>query len=315
MIPLGRRIAAGLAALALPLVVAGCGSMGEGEGAQRETTASDRSDTALLRRAQEQLIADCMRGHGFWYATAPERTRSAASPSPRPSAEQRRFPYGIDDIAWARTHGFGDNNARDHEALRTANPNVRYVSTLPSQRRQQYQQALGGSGRDGIVTVELSSGHRIMGNRDGCMSQAQQELYGDFDTWFKADTMVNNLASESGPRILADPAYRKALSAWSACMTRAGHPAGSPGALREGFVARAKRLSDADRDALERDLAVTEARCVDRTGLVSAARRLEKHYAHEQRRIRREEIDTRQRMRQSALPRAERILSDSTQTK
>ncbi|MEE1943293.1 hypothetical protein V1L54_28470 [Streptomyces sp. TRM 70361] len=264
-----------------------------------------------LDRAELILTARCMRARGFWYdsdasGSAPPAEQTARNPG------RRIFPYGINDVAWARTHGFGEAGAGERHGRPSParNANLRYFEGLSPKRQKEYQVSLGGT-RAQTVSVRLTNGYTIQGSKDGCMSEAQHLLYGDFTTWYRASTIVNNLDAESSPKIFEDPAYKKAVSRWSSCMAGAGHPADSPQELRERFVERFGELPEESREAVERRLAVAEAKCVRATGLARTGTVLEERYAEQERAFRRAEIETRHRMRLDALPRAADIVSRS----
>ena len=82
-------------------VVAGWVVVGDLTGAAEGAPSSaDRQVVAtngeLLHRASERLMARCMARHGFAYAEQPP-------PSPR----EPDFRYVLDDVGWARRHGYG----------------------------------------------------------------------------------------------------------------------------------------------------------------------------------------------------------------
>src|SRR5438874_431245 len=66
-------------------------------GTSASSSSLTAADRALLYQAEQTAIQNCLRDKGFRYW-----------PEPQPSASvSNRFPYVIDDVAWARANGFG----------------------------------------------------------------------------------------------------------------------------------------------------------------------------------------------------------------
>ena len=198
------------------------------------TKASPRAPADRLALAEQRLVGQCMRERGFEYYTA--------STGPSSSTPLRQFPYGIDDVAWARANGFGIGLAREdeREGLRrqTKDPNVRYAAGLSEERQKGYQQALFGGPDDAAVTVPLANGIVVSMSTGGCIARAQDRLYGDFPKWFRALTIVDNVPAEVHAMVERDAEYQAALGDWSTCMHRRGHAAKSPKDLAGRFAER-----------------------------------------------------------------------------
>lgn len=291
-----RRILA--AGVLVPLLaVTGCATAADKIPENRSPAKPTAQQKALLEKAAQVLIGRCMRAHGFQYflATAP-----SAAP------DERTFPYGIDDVSWARKHGFGRPPERDTPRSQHASPNARYAANLPEGRQQAYLTALYGT-EDESVSVTLPTGYTVSQSTNGCLASAQRYLYGDFSRWFRAKTIVNNLAAEIQPKVRNDARYLRALDSWATCMRHSGHPAASPSTLRARFVTRSERMDAGETRHLERELAVAEARCMRRTELAEIAHFLDRLYTAKVRKLRRTHIHAVRAMRTAALGRAREV--------
>jgi hypothetical protein len=124
--------------------------------------------------------------------------------------------------------------------------------------------------------VHLPTGYTVAADPSGCAGQAQQRLYGDMPRWFRLNTIVTNLPSEISQEVARDAGLVVHEHAWAACVRARGYRVGDPSGLRERFVRATAHASRAHRRAVEVRMAVTEARCVRRTGLAAAGRELER---------------------------------------
>jgi len=84
---------------------------GNGTGAAVDAPSSgDRpvaaTDDELLHLASERLIARCMARHGFAYAEQQP-----------PSSTEPDFRYALDDVGWARKHGYAASTPRELRRL------------------------------------------------------------------------------------------------------------------------------------------------------------------------------------------------------
>jgi hypothetical protein len=272
------------------------------------TTGPPRELTAdewwTLDRAEALLIAACMRRAGFEF-----------TPPSAPVATPREVPFGNDDVAFARVHGFGFEP--DLAALRAASrtdPNQRYFDSLSPKRQAAYLRALNG-GRERATSVSLPNGFRVSTSTGGCTAGAQGTLYGDFIRWFKARTLVENLAGVSQPRIAADPRYLAALHAWAGCARSRGYDVGSPGDLRARFgedpttpgggIVGPRHTADPAPEEIR--AAVVEAGCAAQTGLVRLAESLDRDFTAEAQREHQGTVDEYRTLALAALERARTV--------
>ncbi|MEJ3748260.1 hypothetical protein WEI85_33865 [Actinomycetes bacterium KLBMP 9797] len=252
-------------------------------------------DRPTLDLAKQLLIRECMARHGFplWLGAPP------------PEDEQRMFPYVVDDVDWARRHGFGGDIAAAAEARRRDDPNQRYFEGLPPDRRSAALVALNGARPEGLE-ARLPSGGVVRRSAEGCRSEAERRLYGDLPAWYRAHRVVANLSIVRSGRVLADPAYAAALPAWARCMRRHGYPVDSPAHLR-------RTVADRGRDA-EVAAAVAEATCAT-GGLAATARELDARYGAELAQLYRSDIETKRRLELAAAPRARAIVAAAGPTR
>jgi hypothetical protein len=263
--------------------------------AVREPTAREKS---RLHRAEELLLRDCMRHKGFVYRPV--------SDTPVPDA--RDFPYVIDDVSWARAHGYGTDIERKAARIRQTGVNQRYFRSLPAARRAQALRAANGVSPQGI-SARTPDGMVLQRSADGCRSQAERSLYGDLRTWFQATVTMESVEQMRRPRVLADPRFARAVRPWAACMAGAGLVYASPAELR------AKALPAGRATPLPRQreirLAVAEARCAISSGLAAKARYLDRGHTARLERQYRSELDTAHRLQLAALLRAGQVIRAS----
>ncbi|MFD3993484.1 hypothetical protein [Streptomyces sp. NPDC058583] len=258
------------------------------------TTADDR----LLHDAEQRLLRDCMGRHGFTYRVFPLGDEP----------ESTLFPYVVDDAAWARRHGYGAESRRQREALAKSDPNRAYFAALPAHRKATALATANGPSPDGL-TVRLPGGGTLRRSDRGCVAEAQRRLYGDLGAWFRSSTRVGILQQILRSRVVADNGYQKSLGVWQRCMGRVGYAFATPAAARAAALSPVRPLPK-DREI---SLAVAEARCAGESELSRTARRLDAHHDRLLAEEYRVDVETRDRLRAAALPRARRILNDAPQ--
>ncbi|MFI8529549.1 hypothetical protein ACIGMX_04695 [Streptomyces aquilus] len=246
-------------------------------------------ELSLLHDAGQILLRDCMQRRGFEYRPVEEN----------PVPEAREFPYVLNDVAWARKHGYGTDIQHELSELRKTDVNQRYFRGLPATRRTAALTAANGS-RPLTVTARTPDGMVYQRSPKGCQSEADATLYGDLETWFQAKVTADALTELRRVRVTEDPRFAKAVKPWSACMRAAGHPATSPADLRAATGSRTSPLPRSQEIAL----AVTEARCAHTSGLAKTARDLDLQYAHRLDRQYQSAVRTYRELQLSALSRA-----------
>lgn len=295
----GRRLVAvgavvACAALAVPAVVHAVSdppshSTASTRQPAREPTSREKS---LLFTADQILLRDCMARHGFVYLPVKEN----------PVPDAREFPYVIDDVAWARQHGYGSDIQRALAEVRATDPNQRYFSGLPSGRRAAALKAANGERMEG-VTARAPDGVVAQRSSGGCQSEADRTLYGNLQEWFQAKFTEDSLTGMRQSDVNGDPRFAEAVKPWAACMRKAGHPYPSPARLRAQLPPPEHPLPRTE----EVRIAVAEARCAISSGLARTADELDRQYADKLRRQHRTAVGTRLRLQHAALPRARAV--------
>jgi hypothetical protein len=248
------------------------------------------ADLTTLDHAGQLLERTCMVRHGFDLFIVPQQ----------PIADLRDFPYGIDDPDWAARHGYGSDLRRQLDGYRTNEPNHRYFESLGPQQQAAAIDALDGTHRGGL-TARLPTGAVVAHSDDGCTVEAERRLYGDPLTWYRVSHVSGSLTGIVRQQVLTDPAYIRAVAPWATCMRAAGHPAVDPA------DARAKGLAAAP--SIEIATAVAEARCARSTGLAHVAAELDARYTAAVHSHYRDDLNTQERLRRAALPRARTVVA------
>jgi hypothetical protein len=256
-------------------------------------TASSEAVRDVLEKAEQVLTRDCMRRLGFLYdVTAPGKP-----------PDDRDFLYVIDDPAWAAQHGYGTDLQRQAERLRQADPNLRYLKTLPPQRQVAASNALNGVG-PAYVQAELPTGGVVRHYSDGCMVDAQTRLYGDFGAWYRAKKVTENLVAVRRSRVITDSTVAAALPGWAACMHRNGQPFDTPEAARASLP----RLNTDGAQQVEIRRATAEAHCAQSTGLAQTVHAADHRVSLIVNCQFQSELQDLARLERSAIPRATRVL-------
>lgn len=239
------------------------------------------SDTNLLVNAEQVLIRNCMRRHGFTYWPLPA---SQAYPV-------LKFPYVITSVPWARRYGFSGALA----PVTSRDPNQRYYGQLTAPRQTAYSDALVGRPGSPGVTTPLPTGGIDGHSADGCQATADRQLYGNYSAWFKARFVALDLPRLWQAMVLNDRRYSSAVSMWSSCMRAKGYRYSSP-------------AQAASRWSQQIPAAVAEAQCAGNTGLTRVADRLSQVFAARVSHEFRSSLEAEWRLERSALPRARRVL-------
>lgn len=220
-------------------------------------------EKVLLYRAEERLIRHCMADNGFEYHEIPP---------PADNAGPRDFPYVIDDVAWARKHGYGVVE----EGRPTANPNTAQFEKLSAARKQAWQKMLVGEGAR--VSVTLPDGPRYSISGEGCIADARRALFGDLARWYRASKLTEDLPTLVQRAVRDDPRYDAAMADWAGCMRRQGHQVSTPVELRDEHFSRARTMKRVVARAAEIRTAVAEARCAQSTSLSRVIQTIEPEY-------------------------------------
>ncbi|MFI9831001.1 hypothetical protein ACIHIX_25370 [Streptomyces sp. NPDC051913] len=295
----GRFVVVGVLCAALGAVAGGIHASTDSStssstaAAGQEPREPSRQELTLLHDAGQILLRDCMQQKGFKYQPVKEN----------PVPEAREFPYVLDDVAWAREHGYGTDIQQELSELRTTDVNQRYFRGLPAKRRAAALTAANGS-RPLTVSAKAPDGMVFQRSPKGCQSEADAALYGNLRQWFQAKVTADALTELRRAGVTADPRFAEAVKPWSACMRAADHPATSPADLRTATGARKSPLPRTEEIAL----AVTEARCAHTSGLAKTARALDRQYARSLARQYHAAVRTYRELQLNALPGARALI-------
>jgi len=219
------------------------------------TSTPTPKDLSALFKADQSLIKECMssKGFKFWKQLNPE------------NSPQIQFPYGIDNLAWAKANGFG------RELLDKISPNERYVSGLSVSKKNRYYLDLNGPGPRGPgVTVKLPTGEVLGHSTSGCIAEADGKLFGSYRDWFRVNSQYQDLSYLIVDRVLQNQVFDTAVLKWSSCMSRDGDSYVSPTQAMQSFLTAAPPTSR----ALEDSVAENEVVCGVQVGLFRIAKRL-----------------------------------------
>ncbi|MGX1271895.1 hypothetical protein [Streptomyces phaeoluteigriseus] len=296
-----------LVAAVVTAAATGCTSGGGGEGSGGG--AGRGSGPEPLTWQQELRVADalqrltkrCMNRHGFTYWE--DRTLTLR--------ESRPVRYVQDDMAWARTYGYGAPVEAKNERTRLHNPNAAYRRGLSAAARAAFDEALDGGGDARTVSARLPGGAQVGKRVGGCTAEAEEALYGDPAAWFRAAKTATGLRALYGEDLMRDERLTAAVRAWSQCMKGAGLAYADPQAARDAIRVNTARLGPARADeafALERRTAVADAGCAREADLRSVAAAREAHYVDRLRDRYGDSLDTYERLQRQAYDRAVRIV-------
>ncbi|MFI5998144.1 hypothetical protein ACIBAC_40600 [Streptomyces sp. NPDC051362] len=255
--------------------------------------------------AEQHLITRCMRKQGFRFWEVKSLSLE----------ESRPIGYVQDDVVWARSHGYGSRIMAKEDRARLHNPNIVYRKSLSRSRQKAYDIAVDG-GRDAIVLkAQTPSGGTIAKQSGGCAGQAEKTLYGNTAAWFRSDATVSNLRPLYVGKLLHDKEFKRAVTTWSRCMNKAGHPFSDPAEARQSTLrhgAQQNRTEEARSFAIETRIAVADATCARSVSLRPIGERREAHYVDELAPKFGNSLKHHQRMERQALTRAKRIVPART---
>lgn len=238
------------------------------EGRAVEDYELSEEEAGLLYRAEQHLVALCMREAGQPY--------EEMEPPQRKPLEEHWSWLGRTDRALAGEHGYVV--LATHEPGGINPPRSRLRSDA---ERDAWSRAFNGepwsstggptglrfaSSTRGLATRAATSGRQAAG---GCFGQMSRELYGDQSRHTSLSTFVSNtLRAEVDRRVQADPRLQRAERAWSSCMRDRGHDFEDPLDPVQQFQHQDTGVPrPTDR---ERAVAVDDVRCKEESGLVRA---------------------------------------------
>ncbi|MEZ3178714.1 hypothetical protein KYY02_08355 [Streptomyces pimonensis] len=290
-------------------VTAGCADGGDGDDGRARQDPRPRPPALTWQQelrvadAQQRLTKQCMNRQGFTYWEDRGLTLR----------ESRPVRYVQDDVAWARTHGYGGRIEAKSLRVHERNPNGTYRQSLSPSRRAAFDAALDGGDGARMLTASLPGGGQTRKRVGGCTEEAERALYGDPAEWYRTGKIATGLNALYGDELMKDRHLTAAVRAWSRCMKRAGRPHEDPQAARDAVRANTARLGAARADeafAAERRTAVADATCARETSLRAVATARETYYLDRLRDRFGKDIDTYRHLGRRAYDRAVRIVPE-----
>lgn len=254
-----------------------------------------------LFNAYQVAFGECVRARGFRYWPEPQQ----------PLTLSQLFPYGINSVSWARSHGFGNPDGSDSDAASQTNrrdPNLQYYNSLSSPKQAALIRAenAGGPNDPGVI-ARLPTGQAIGFSKYSCYAYAGNALYGTRYNWYQAEMTYYALPSLWEEKVEGDPQYGHVLKAWAQCMKKKGDDYTTPSSAANAFTAPTGHLSPSKSRTAFR-VAVDEAMCANSTNQASAARELEAKYKKLVVERYQSTVELYLQLVTAALPRAEKIV-------
>lgn len=246
----------------------------------------------VLHDAVEFRIRDCMAAQGVRYIPGPRS----------PGFGYRSFPYVIDDVGWAKAHGFGrDIEAKLDQDAKNGTAG-RYYHSLSREQLDAYGQALTRGRLTGLSATSPLGG-TVTHSDGGCEAEVWQQIYGSAAQWFQASTIVTNLDNIRHSMVQSDNKFAVAVHAWSKCMLGNGIAVADPATLQQ------TQLAKTGVTAQSQDIAVAtfEAQCAVTSGLSRSVQELDHSYGDQLHTKYRSTYDTLYRLQLTALPLARSV--------
>lgn len=279
------------------IAIAGCSSAPQAEG--RELTAAEK---VQVRHAEQTLVEQCMDKAGFRYWVAY-----------LPTADQLKSGgYLVTDVDWARRNGYGSRFQDRMAEIQRTDPNAGYANSLSKPERIRYGKTLDGRSSGSLVTARLPGGGTVQTSDSGCVAEAKDQLYGDFETWFQVEKIAENLPRTYAPKVLKDTRFVHSLGTWSTCMKASGYDVADPPQARQLLTKLTNGMTRDKSFEVEVELAVAEASCATSTPLAGTARAVQDEYRAKELRQYGDDVATYERMSVAALGRAREIVSSSS---
>nr|WSY49315.1 hypothetical protein OG999_03545 [Streptomyces sp. NBC_00886] len=248
----------------LATTATGCAGTTTAPGATGTSTPrAARSTAQTLRLAEQLLIKECMEKEGHKYWVEPPRLDDVSI----------RFPYVVDDPAWARAHGYGTDLRREREAEVRSDPNQQYFHSVPAKARAALVSDLNGAQPQGL-SARLPNGVQVSHSDQGCEATAERQLYGDLQAWFRATRVTDSLAGMRVGLVTNDKRYKAAVKPWARCMRERTYTYADPARARAAATLPETPWPHAE----EVRLASAEAACAASRGLSSVAESLDSEY-------------------------------------
>lgn len=269
------------AALAFGFVVAACSTSGAEPDIAgldvatfREVVEREWPNDAEMREiwfVEEQLVADCMAARGLGYF--PETEFQDLTVGLKTLEHRRNYStWGWDDATLARRIGYGIEINREatkrlvEEADGYRSAQAEFVAGLSEEEVRPYEQALSGSGP--LEVFADIEGSQLVSRSDGCLAQAQLQVYGSLAGFAHLVWVRSGLAAMAEQAMVQDEAYQQALDKWRGCVQVRGYDVLEPWDLSDLAFSDAEQSDSPEaRFDVEVAAAVAEAECNLEVGL------------------------------------------------
>lgn len=232
------------------------------------TKAEIGTHEATLHDVEQRLVRQCMVDAGLEFAITPA---TALADQKRTAARLMPPPFGSDDVAAAKRHGYDPAQiGTDDGILAADSANQRFYDSLAPADKDRYDRLTGGDLED-AVSVKLEDGIRVKTSAVGCLADMRRLLYGNLARYIRLNHVSTNIENEARDRTRTDPRYERSVARWASCMQRAGFSFATWSHAYQAGIASLKN---------GKTIAVADARCADRTGSVRVAEKL--FESHEQ---------------------------------
>lgn len=219
---------------------------------------SDPVEGEFLFRAEQLLIAECMREAGFpWVAAPPIPT------APYETTDRRGYErWGWIDTQLAAASGYGiERSLEFNESLRQSidadtefQEFEQWLLSLSESDSQRLTAALEGSNQG--VVVEGVDGSTWTAATDGCRSETLAAIYGSVEDYLKLEAYRSRVGNGGRGEVDEDREYQQVEQEWSSCMREKGFDYETPGDAYDDAFARYET-----EPGFEQEVAVAEADC------------------------------------------------------
>jgi hypothetical protein len=176
------------------------------------------TSVALIQRAEDLYIFECMREQGFYYPEiVPDRGGNVAQSF---TPDLSDWPAATDGYWFQDTYREDENTDQDPSL-------TEYFETLDKSEQEAWQRAFSSG-----EAVEIEIGSMVIGsNSSGCLAEARRYVAGssgdqpdDVDRRFMAIvTYVSSLSTEVDAMVYADPMMVTVVEGWQQCMEGHGY--------------------------------------------------------------------------------------------
>lgn len=266
---------------------------------ERVSLLDDEERTAVFM-AEQTLVSRCMAQRGFKFSAIKIPQVDSAKPS-----------YGNDDIEWAKKNGLAnpDPSMKITDDFVRNHPNQKEYDALTPAQKAAWNRALGGT-PDSQLRIQLTNGREMSINQNGCVAEAQEELYGGIREWLTLEESLFDVERVVNRGIRADQRYIEALNQWRSCMRSQGYHYSDPLSARSQFFKA--RAADPGSASFSRQselkLAVADAQCARDAKLITIAQELDRSYRDAALRSKERDILAYREVQAAALEKAKQLL-------